>query len=117
MMRDVAVVALGENADVPVINLYRFDPDKDGSVYVATLDGGWEECPTRSWPGGVVFWIDCERGPGFSGSPALRVEDDGQLNIVGVVVAQSSTGGLFAHSVAPTLSELVWKKLPKKGQK
>jgi len=108
IMEDVAIVALAEPSSAPAINLFRFDPDRDGWVLVPDADGGWERCPTKSWPGGVVFFIGCTRVPGQSGTPVLRVEKDGALNVVGVVVAQSSTGGLFAHSVAPTLPDLVW---------
>lgn len=108
ILNDVAIVALDVPSPAPAINLFRFDPDSDGWVLVPDKNGDWERCPTKSWPGGVVFWVGCTREPGESGTPVLRVESDGTLNAVGVLVAQASTGGLFAHAVAPTLPALVW---------
>lgn len=108
---DVAIVALEGSVAIRSINLFSFDPDADGWVLVPAADGSWERCPTRSWPGGVVFWIGCTREPGESGTPVLRIEEGRSLNIVGVVVAQASTGGLFAHAIAPTLPKLLWATL------
>lgn len=105
---DIAIVALDRPLPFPAINLFSFDPDRDGWVLLPTEEGTWERCPTKSWPGGVVFWIGCSRAPGDSGTPALRIEADGALNAVGIVVAQASTGGLFAHAVAPSLRDLLW---------
>lgn len=111
IFEDVAIVALNAEVALPSINLFAFDPDADGWVLVPDSKGKWERCPTRSWPGGVVFWIGCTREPGESGTPVLRIEEGDTLNIVGVVVAQASTGGLFAHAIAPTLPKLLWATL------
>ena len=113
---DVAIIELDAPSTVPPINLSRFDPDADGWVLVPDAQGNWERCPTKSWPGGVLFWIGCTREPGQSGMPVLRVEEGDRLNIVGVVVAQASTGGLFAHAVAPTLPALLWDTYAKRTE-
>jgi hypothetical protein len=106
--QDVAVLRLEGVAPSPAINVNRLEPGPGAQVVLEAGDGRWEVCPTRAIEGSDdLFWVGCDRRPGFSGSPVLWV-DGGRLHTVGVVLAQSDTGGLFAHRIEPILPQLYW---------
>jgi protease YdgD len=106
--QDVAVLRLEGVAPSPSINMNRLEPGPGARVVLEDSNGRWEVCPTRSIEGSAeLFWVGCDRPPGFSGSPVLWVEG-GRLHTVGVVLAQSDKGGLFAHRIEPILPQLYW---------
>lgn len=112
LSQDVAVLRLSEAVSIAPINVYRLDPGPGAHVVLDAGGGRWEVCATRGVKGSpTLFWVGCDRAPGFSGSPVLWVDGD-SLHTVGVVLAQSDRGGLFAHRVEPILPQLSWARAP-----
>ena len=108
LSQDVAVLRLSEAVAIAPININRLAPGPGANVVLDAGGGRWEVCATRGVEGSpTLFWVGCDRPPGFSGSPVLWVDGD-SLHTVGVVLAQSDRGGLFAHRVEPILPQLSW---------